>query len=153
MSVVLSHEYEGDSLTYTLACFQSSLHTLSPKQNWIIYPQTGWGNLVGCRLWGRTKLDMTEATYQQQPQQQTQNRNKLSKNKIQPLSLKIQPLLTSPSSAHVTLPEVRPIFSVSGTCQALSHIEDFVYAVSSPEMAFSLLSAWLTLSLSGVCLC
>ena len=22
----------------------------------------GWGSLVGCRLWGRTELDMTEAT-------------------------------------------------------------------------------------------
>ena len=22
----------------------------------------GWGNLVGCRLWGRTELDTTEAT-------------------------------------------------------------------------------------------
>ena len=26
------------------------------------------GSLVGCRLWGRTELDMTEATYQQQQQ-------------------------------------------------------------------------------------
>ena len=23
----------------------------------------GWGSLVGCRLWGHTELDMTEATY------------------------------------------------------------------------------------------
>ena len=23
----------------------------------------GWGSLVGCRLWGRTELDMTEVTY------------------------------------------------------------------------------------------
>ena len=27
----------------------------------------GWGSLVGCRLWGRTELDTTEATEQQQP--------------------------------------------------------------------------------------
>ena len=26
----------------------------------------GWGSLVGCRLWGRTELDTTEATQQQQ---------------------------------------------------------------------------------------
>ena len=26
----------------------------------------GRGSLVGCRLWGRTESDMTEATYQQQ---------------------------------------------------------------------------------------
>ena len=25
-----------------------------------------WGSLVGCRLWGRTELDTTEATWQQQ---------------------------------------------------------------------------------------
>ena len=29
----------------------------------------GTGNLVGCRLWGRTEWDTTEATYQQQQQQ------------------------------------------------------------------------------------
>ena len=30
----------------------------------------GWGSLVGCCLWGRTELDMTEVTWQQQQQQQ-----------------------------------------------------------------------------------
>ena len=29
----------------------------------------GWGSLVGCRLWGRTKSDTNEATQQQQQQQ------------------------------------------------------------------------------------
>ena len=29
----------------------------------------GWASLVGCCLWGRTELDTTEATQQQQPQQ------------------------------------------------------------------------------------
>ena len=29
----------------------------------------GWGSLVGCRLWGGTESDTTEATYQQQQQQ------------------------------------------------------------------------------------
>ena len=29
----------------------------------------GWRSLVGCRLWGRTELDTTEATRQQQQQQ------------------------------------------------------------------------------------
>ena len=28
------------------------------------------GSLMGCRLWGRTELDMTEATWQQQQQQE-----------------------------------------------------------------------------------
>ena len=30
----------------------------------------GMGSLVGCRLWGRTELDTTEAMQQQQQQQQ-----------------------------------------------------------------------------------
>ena len=29
----------------------------------------GWGSLVGCHLWGRTELGMTEATQQQQQQE------------------------------------------------------------------------------------
>ena len=29
----------------------------------------GWGSLVGCRLWGRTESDTTDATKQQQQQQ------------------------------------------------------------------------------------
>ena len=29
----------------------------------------GRGSLVGCRLWGRTESDSTEATYQQQQQE------------------------------------------------------------------------------------
>ena len=28
----------------------------------------GWGSLVGCSLWGRTELDTTEETQQQQQQ-------------------------------------------------------------------------------------
>ena len=31
-----------------------------PGESW------GWGNLVGCRPWGRTESDTTEATQQQQ---------------------------------------------------------------------------------------
>ena len=29
----------------------------------------GWGSLIGCRLWGHTELDTTEATQKQQQQQ------------------------------------------------------------------------------------
>ena len=32
----------------------------------------GWGRLVGCRLWGRTESDTTEATWQQQQQHEFQ---------------------------------------------------------------------------------
>ena len=33
----------------------------------------GWGSLMGCHLWGLTESDMTEATWQQQQQQQMTN--------------------------------------------------------------------------------
>ena len=32
----------------------------------------GWGRLVGCRLWGRTESDTTEATWRQQQQHEFQ---------------------------------------------------------------------------------
>ena len=32
----------------------------------------GRGSLVGCRLWGRTELDTTEVTWQQQQQQEVE---------------------------------------------------------------------------------
>ena len=35
----------------------------------------GWGNLVGCRLWGRTESDTTEVTWQQQQRNANQNHN------------------------------------------------------------------------------
>ena len=38
----------------------------------------GTGSLVGCRLWGRTELDTTEATWQQQQQQQIGMDNTMS---------------------------------------------------------------------------
>ena len=34
-----------------------------------IIQSQAWGSLVGCRLWGRTESDTTEATYQQRQQQ------------------------------------------------------------------------------------
>ena len=34
----------------------------------------GWGNLVGCCLWGHTESDMTDMTQQQQQQQQERNK-------------------------------------------------------------------------------
>ena len=39
----------------------------------------GWGSLLGCRLWGHTELDTTEATQQQLQQQQviTEHRTEL----------------------------------------------------------------------------
>ena len=38
------------------------------QYSWLENPRDG-ESLVGCRLWGRTESDMTEATQQQQQQQ------------------------------------------------------------------------------------
>ena len=35
-----------------------------------LWESQGWGSLVGCRLWGHTESDTTEATYQQQQRQE-----------------------------------------------------------------------------------
>ena len=39
-----------------------------PTQVFLPGESQGWGSLVGCRLWGRTESDTTEATWQQQQQ-------------------------------------------------------------------------------------
>ena len=45
-----------------------------PARKWqptpVFFPggSQGWEHLVGCRLWGRTESDVTEATEQQQQQ-------------------------------------------------------------------------------------
>ena len=43
----------------------------------VILPEEsqGWGSLVGCRLWGRTELDTTEVTQQQQQQMKLKYQN------------------------------------------------------------------------------
>ena len=40
-----------------------------PTPEFLLGESQGQGSLVGCCLWGRTELDMTEATQQQQQQQ------------------------------------------------------------------------------------
>ena len=53
------------------------LHTVYWRRKWQPTPvflpgeSQGRGSLVGCRLWGRTESDTTEATQQQQQQQHT----------------------------------------------------------------------------------
>ena len=42
---------------------------IAPQSSTFAWKIHGWGNLVGCRLWGRIELDTTEATQQQQQQQ------------------------------------------------------------------------------------
>ena len=51
----------GHDWATSLSLFTFHFHAFLPGES------QGWGSLVGCRLWGHTELDMTEAT-QQQPQ-------------------------------------------------------------------------------------
>ena len=39
---------------------------MAPHSSILIGESQGWWSLVGCRLWGRTESDTTEATQQQQ---------------------------------------------------------------------------------------
>ena len=52
--------------------FTFHFHVLEKKMathsNVLAWRIPGTGNLVGCRLWGRTESDTTEATWQQQQQ-------------------------------------------------------------------------------------
>ena len=41
---------------------------MAPHSSVLAWRIPGRWSLVGCRLWGRTELDTTEATYQQQQQ-------------------------------------------------------------------------------------
>ena len=56
----------------------------------------GWGSLMGCRLWGRTESDTTEATWQQQQQQV----NNTSVSKDMDLSLYLNHLFSSVSQSN-----------------------------------------------------
>ena len=54
---------------------QASIHWRRKRQPTPIFlpgESQGWGSLVGCRLWGCTESDTTEAIWQQQQQQQQQ---------------------------------------------------------------------------------
>ena len=58
-----------------LSDFTFTFHFLHWRRKWQPTPvflpgeSQGWGSLVGCRLWGHTELDTTEATQQQQQQE------------------------------------------------------------------------------------
>ena len=53
------------TFTFHLHALEKEMATHSSALAWRI---PGTGSLVGCRLWGRTESDMTEATQQQQQQ-------------------------------------------------------------------------------------
>ena len=48
---------------------------MATHSNTLAWRLQGKGSLVGCRLWGRTESDMTEATWQQQQQKQQHTTN------------------------------------------------------------------------------
>ena len=50
----------------SLFTFMHWRRTCQPTPVFLPGESQGLGSLVGCRLWGRTELDMTEATWQQQ---------------------------------------------------------------------------------------
>ena len=53
------------TFTFHFHALEKEMATYSSVLAWSI---PGTGSLVGCRLWGRTESDMTEATEQQQQQ-------------------------------------------------------------------------------------
>ena len=56
------------TFTFHFHALEKEMATHSGVLAWRI---PGTGSLVGCRLWGRTELDTTEATQQPQQQQHT----------------------------------------------------------------------------------
>ena len=55
--------------TFRFHSLEKEMATHSSVLAWRI---PGMGSVVGCRLWGHTELDMTEATWQQQQQHTTE---------------------------------------------------------------------------------
>ena len=47
------------TITFHFHALEKEMATHSSVLAW---ESQGWGNLVGCRLWGRTESDMTEVT-------------------------------------------------------------------------------------------
>ena len=64
----------------------------------------GWQSLVGCRLWGRTESDTTEATLQQQQQQSHKTQFKKVLTCLSAVVIKRLKASTSPRCHHFTLP-------------------------------------------------
>ena len=58
-SMGLEESDTTERLHFHFRALEKEMATHSSVLAWRIQ---GWGSLVGCRLWGRTKLDMTDAT-------------------------------------------------------------------------------------------
>ena len=51
-----------DSISLSLFTFMHWRRKWQPTPVFLPGESQGWGSLVGCRLWGRTESDVTEAT-------------------------------------------------------------------------------------------
>ena len=63
-SLGVRHDWETSLSLFT---FMHWRRKWQPTPVFLPGESQGWGSLVGCRLWGRTASDTTEATQQQQP--------------------------------------------------------------------------------------
>ena len=68
-SLRVGHDWETSLSLFTFMHWRS---TWQPTPVFLPGESQGRGSLVGCRLWGRTESDLTEATQKQQQQQQQQ---------------------------------------------------------------------------------
>ena len=66
-SLRIGHDW---ATSLSLFTFMHWRRKWQPTPGFLPGESQGWGNLVGCRLWGRTESDTTEVTQQQQQQQQ-----------------------------------------------------------------------------------
>ena len=73
---------EDSATSLSLFTFMHWRRKWQPTPVFLPGESQGQGSLVGCRLWGRTESDTTEATKQQQQQPLTHYGNSLKKLKI-----------------------------------------------------------------------
>ena len=62
-SLRVGHDWATSLSLFTLTHWRRKW---PPTPVFLPWESQGWGSLVGCRLWGHTESDMTEATQQQQ---------------------------------------------------------------------------------------
>ena len=62
-SLRIGHDWATSLSFFTFMHWRRNWH---PTSVFLPGESQGWGSLVGCHLWGRTELDTTEATLQQQ---------------------------------------------------------------------------------------
>ena len=50
------------TFTFHFHALENACRKWQPTPVFLLGESQGWGSLVGCHLWGRTELDMTEVT-------------------------------------------------------------------------------------------